>query len=230
MSQQPAVSVETSDSIAIIRFNRPAERNPLSRTTLLELNAILSDARSNPNIQAVIFTGSEDVFLSGANIRELAQLDSESALAFSKLGQNIFQAIADAEQITIAAINGYCMGGGLDLALACDIRIASETAVFSHPGARLGIITGWGGTQRLPRIVGTTNALEFFVTAGKYSSKKAFEIGLVSVISDQVLEAAIKLAQTSGQKKGAEGRARRLANDSRPSVFSESESSPKLKS
>ena len=93
------------------------------------------------------------------------------------------------------------MGGGLDLALACDIRIASETAVFSHPGAKLGIITGWGGTQRLPRIMGTANALEFFVTAGRYSSKKGFEIGLISLISDPVLDAAIKLAQNADRKK-----------------------------
>lgn len=199
--QSSAVFIEIADAIATIRFNRPAERNPLSRTTLLELEAILQDARANQQLKAIIFTGSDDVFLSGANIRELADLDSDSALAFSKLGQDVFQTIADAEQITISAINGYCMGGGLDLALACDIRIASEMAVFSHPGAKLGIITGWGGTQRLPRIVGAANAVEFFVTAGRYSSRKASEIGLVSLIADPVLEAAIKLVQTMPPKK-----------------------------
>ena len=199
--QSPAVTSEIADSIAIIRFNRPAERNPLSRTTLLELKIILDQVSSNPSVEAIIFTGSEDVFLSGANIRELVGLNAESALAFSKLGQNIFQAIADAKQITMAAINGYCMGGGLDLALSCDIRVASEAAVFSHPGARLGIITGWGGTQRLPRTIGRANALEFFVTAGRFSSKKALKIGLVSLISGPVLPATVKLAETTLQKK-----------------------------
>lgn len=199
-NQSPAVSTELSDSVAIIRFNRPAERNPLSRSTLLELKTILDDVASKSLIKTIVFNGSEDVFLSGANIRELAQLDSESAVTFSKLGQNIFQAIADVDQITIAAVNGFCMGGGLDLALACDIRIASETAVFSHPGAKLGIITGWGGTQRLPRIIGTANALEFFVTAGRYSSQQALDIGLVSLISDPVLDTAIKLAQDISDK------------------------------
>jgi len=199
--QSPAVLIEIADSIAILRFNRPAERNPLSRKTLLELNTLLNELKINQNIKAIIFTGSEDVFLSGANIRELAELNPSSALAFSHLGQQLFQTIADAEPITIAAVNGYCMGGGLDLALACDIRLASQTAVFSHPGTKLGIITGWGGTQRLPRLVGTANALEFFATAGRYSSTKALEIGLVSLISDPVLDAAIQLVQTIGTEK-----------------------------
>ena len=117
------------------------------------------------------------------------------------MGQQLFQTIASARQITIAAINGYCMGGALDLALACDIRLASENAVFAHPGARLGIITGWGGTQRLPRIIGKARALEFFATARRVSSQEALECGLVSRISDPVLDAA--LAMASGVVKAA---------------------------
>lgn len=205
--QSPAVLIQFADAIATIRFNRPDERNPLSRTTLLELDAILTSILANPGIEAIIFTGSKDVFLSGANIRELVELDSDSARSFAQLGQQLFQRIADAKETTIAAINGYCMGGGLDLALACDIRVASETAVFSHPGAKLGIITGWGGTQRLPRLVGTANALEFFATAGRHSSKRALEIGLISSISDPVLDAAVQLAQTMLTEKR-----RRVAN------------------
>lgn len=196
MKQQlPAVLSEIADSIATIRFNRPAERNPLSHATLLELDAILRDVRANHNIKAIIFTGSEDVFLSGANIRELANLDSDSALAFSRLGQQVFQTIADSEQITISAINGYCMGGGLDLALACDVRIACETAVFSHPGAKLGIITGWGGTQRLPRIIGKAAALELILTARRVPAREAMNLGLVSTVSDEPLHAAFSIAR-----------------------------------
>ena len=189
---------EVIGPIAILRFNRPIKRNPLSFSTLQKLESSLSALLPRDDIEAIIFTGSNDVFASGADIRELAQLNPASALELSRFGQGLFQSIADARQITIAAINGYCMGGALDLALACDIRIASRAAVFSHPGARLGIITGWGGTQRLPRIIGVANALEFMVTARRYNSVDALRIGLVTHISDPVLDYALRLA---GHKK-----------------------------
>jgi len=172
----------------------------------MELKGYLAEVLAGDQIKAIIFTGASDVFLSGANIRELSQLHPDSALEFANLGQHIFQTIADAKPITISAINGYCMGGGLDLALACNIRVASEAAVFSHPGARLGIITGWGGTQRLPRIVGRPKALEFFTTAKRYSSTEALAMGLLSKISDPVFEAAFELAQTTRQKKAPGGK------------------------
>lgn len=194
-SQLPAITAELSESVAVVRFNRPVERNPLSRATLIELKSILDHISSNPSVKAIIFTGSADVFLSGANIRELIELDPDSALTFSTLGQNIFHAIADSEQITIAAINGYCMGGGLDLALACDIRIASETAVFSHPGARLGIITGWGGTQRLPRLIGKSGALEMILTARRVNAQEALKLGLVTGVNDNPLQEALRIAR-----------------------------------
>ena len=189
-----SVVTEISGSIATVRFNRPVQRNPLSLDTLQDLKRTTTALFARAELQAVIFTGDDDVFASGANIRELTQLDAERALKFSKFGQDLFQTIADARQVTIAAINGYCMGGGLDLALACDIRVASTTAIFSHPGARLGIITGWGGTQRLPRIIGRVRALEFFVTARRYSSAAALQMGLISRVSDPVLECALECA------------------------------------
>lgn len=188
-----AVIVEQQDSCAIVRFNRPQERNPLSLSTLEELDNAVSALTQRREIGAIIFTGAGDVFASGANIRELSSLTHESARAFAKLGQHLFQKIADAQAVTIAAINGYCMGGGLDLALACDLRCASSSAVFAHPGARLGIITGWGGTQRLPRLIGTARALEMFTTARRVTSVEAYEIGLISRICDPVLDGAIEL-------------------------------------
>jgi len=198
----PPIVTEITGSIAIVRFNRPTQRNPLSLDTLQELGRTTSVLFPRDNIQTVIFTGTDDVFASGANIRELAQLDAEAALEFSRFGQDLFQTIADARQVTIAAINGYCMGGALDLALACDIRVASKSAVFSHPGAKLGIITGWGGTQRLPRIIGRTRALEFFATARRYTSLEVLEMGLVGHIGDPVIFHAMKLADE--KKKVAE--------------------------
>lgn len=197
----PPLLTDITGTVAVVRFSRPAQRNPLSVATLHHLKQATSELFSRADLHAVIFTGSDDVFASGANVRELAQLDIEGALHFSQFGQDLFQTIAEARQLTIAAVNGYCMGGALDLALACDIRIASESAVFSHPGARLGIITGWGGTQRLPRIVGHSNALEFFTSARRYSSGQALDIGLITEVADPVLGAALKLAQQSPAKK-----------------------------
>lgn len=191
-----AITVETRTASAIIRFNRPAERNPLSSSTLNELDAALSTLLVCPDLNAIIFTGTDDVFASGANIRELRELTPSAAREFSKRGQQLFQRIADASQLTVAAVNGYCMGGALDLALACDVRCASPDAVFAHPGARLGIITGWGGTQRLPRLIGTARALEIFVTAKRVGSVEAYEIGLVSKIGEPVLDCALEIART----------------------------------
>ena len=145
----------------------------------------------------MVFTGTGDVFASGADIVELTRLNPETAAAFSQRGQALFQMIAVARQTTIAAINGYCMGGALDLSLACDIRVASRKAVFAHPGARLGIITGWGGTQRLPRLIGRARALEFFITAKRMESEEARAIGLIDEIFDPVLQRAIKLARST---------------------------------
>lgn len=185
--------LDLNGPIAIIRFNQPAARNPLSSATLKELETALRSLSND--LQTVIFTGAEDVFASGANIRELAQLDALAAARFSTFGQSVFQTIADLPQVTIAAINGYCIGGALDLALACDLRLASSNAVFAHPGAQLGIITGWGGTQRLPRLIGRTRALELLLTAKRVTSAEALQLGLVTGVNDPVLEHAIELAR-----------------------------------
>jgi len=190
----PVIVVDERPPLAIIRFNRPAERNPLSITTLEHLDSHLSSLTLRSDIQAIIFTGTDDVFASGADIRELRGLTPTSALEFARRGQKLFRKISDARQLTIAAINGYCMGGGLDLALSCDLRYASPDAVFAHPGARLGIITGWGGTQRLPRLVGMSRALEILLTGRRISGKEALEIGLVNQTGEPVLDYACQVA------------------------------------
>jgi enoyl-CoA hydratase/carnithine racemase len=187
-----AIELTIENSIAIIRFNRPKERNPLSVAVLNELDNYFSTP--DENLKAVIFTGSEDVFASGANLREIAALKTEREVRqFGLRGQRLMQKIADLPFPTIAAVNGFCFGGAFDLALACSIRIAGPNAVFSHPGANLGIITGWGGTQRLPRIVGEAKALDFFLTAKRFSAKEALQIGLISQISENPFETAINL-------------------------------------
>jgi len=187
---EPRIVKEISGPIAIVRFNQTNQRNALSSHLMDELELILSELLEREDIRAIIFTGTGEVFLSGADIRELAQLDASQARAFSQRGQRLMQRIADAKPLTIAAVNGFCMGGGLDFALACDMRIGSSTAVFAHPGARLGIITGWGGTQRLPRLIGKTRAIQLFATAQRVSSSEALKIGLITEICDPVLAGA----------------------------------------
>ena len=203
MAPASAIVIDVAGAIATIRFNRPAVRNPLSSATLNELNNAVSALTTREDVTTIIFTGAEDVFASGADIRELAQLNTARAFEFARLGQHLFQDIADVEKTTIAAINGYCMGGALDLALACDIRIASPQAVFSHPGARLGIITGWGGTQRLPRLIGKTRVLELFITARQINGREALDLGLVTSLSDNVLDAALEFAASLTNRKRA---------------------------
>jgi enoyl-CoA hydratase len=188
-----AVLLEAVGGVAVIRFDRPAERNPLSVSTLERLAALFTSLDAREDIRAVIFTGSVDVFASGANIRELGALTPESARGFAARGQRLFRQIEDSRALTVAAVNGFCMGGGLDLALSCRLRVAAPSATFAHPGARLGVITGWGGTQRLPRLVGAARALELFATARRVTAAEALDIGLVQRLSDPALEGARRL-------------------------------------
>jgi len=191
------IAEEIVGSISIVRFSRPSQRNTLSTETLNALDATLDQLKTSQSVRAVIFTGTADAFASGADISELTRLDPSQAHEFSRRGQQLTGAIANLPQMTIAAINGFCMGGGLDFALACDIRIASRSAVFAHPGSKLGIITGWGGTQRLPRLIGKSKAIELFSTARRFSSNEALKAGLITEIADPVLEAAIAIANKS---------------------------------
>ncbi|MDQ3746209.1 MAG: enoyl-CoA hydratase/isomerase family protein [Acidobacteriota bacterium] len=193
-SSSPPVLVEERDRLAVVRINRAAQRNSLSVATLDELEQAFVHLTQNDRAEAVIFTGTGDVFASGADIRELRALTPDSASEFAARGQRLLNLIADARRLTIAAVNGYCMGGGLDLALSCRLRVASPRAVFAHPGARLGIITGWGGTQRLPQLVGTARALEMFTTARRVNADEALEIGLVSRVHADPLACALELA------------------------------------
>jgi enoyl-CoA hydratase len=196
-TESTLIAEEIVGSISIVRFSRPSQRNTLSTETLNALDATLDRLKTDQSVRAVVFTGTADAFASGADISELARLDPSQAHEFSRRGQQLTGAIANLPQMTIAAINGFCMGGGLDFALACDIRIASRSAVFAHPGSKLGIITGWGGTQRLPRLVGKSKAIELFSSARRFSSDEALKAGLITEIADPVLAAAIAIANRS---------------------------------
>ncbi len=185
------IATETSGNVLVIRFTRPEIRNPLSIEVLESLDRIIDDALNAASVKKIVFTGTGNAFASGADLREIAELTTEKAREFSLRGQRLMNKIDNSSKLIIAAINGFCFGGALDLALACKKRIASPTATFAHPGASLGIITGWSGTQRLPRMVGQANALEMFFTASPIAADHALRIGLIDSIAADPLFAAL---------------------------------------
>lgn len=184
-----AIEIDENNGIVLIRFIRPEMRNPLSAEVLNAIERAINNLA--PQTEKVIFTGTGDCFASGANLREILAVSPSEAAAFAFRGQTLMRKIATAP--AVAAVNGICYGGALDLALACRHRIASPEAVFCHPGSRLGIMTGWGGTQRLPRLIGEAAALEMFLTAEPIDADKALKIGLVDEISPNPVEAAMDL-------------------------------------
>lgn len=156
--------------------------------------ARLADAKE---LAGAVITGSERALAAGAEIGEVALLTSGDAFEFSRRGQAVLGAIASSAKPVVAAIRGYCIGGGLDLALACRARIAAADAVFAYPGVTLGIITGWGGTQRLPRLIGRGRAMEMLVTGGRIRAGEALAWGLVNKVSadSELIDDAIRLAR-----------------------------------
>ena len=177
----------------LIRFIRPEIRNPLSTEVLTVLH-LLFDRVEASDFDKVIFTGTGDVFASGADLREIAAIGADGAREYALRGQSLMKKIASCGCETIAAVNGICFGGGLDLSVSCSRRIASPAALFSHPGANLGIITGWGGTQRLPRLIGEGRALEILFTARRVSAEESLFIGLVDQIAEDPAAAALTAA------------------------------------
>jgi enoyl-CoA hydratase len=162
----------------------------MSREVVERLHEFVDSLNDSSN--KLIFTGTGDAFASGANLNEIAALSANDAPEFARLGQALMNKIAELPQTTIAAINGFCFGGALDLALSCDVRIASPIAKFAHPGSSLGIITGWSGTQRLPRLIGTAFANEMFFTASPIDARRALTIGLIDEIADDPPERALQ--------------------------------------
>ena len=173
--------LDVKDGIARVTVNRPKVLNALNEKTVREIHAVFSSLRDNPDVGVVILTGSgEKAFVAGADINELAVMTPLQGEASSKLGQLALREIELLGKPVIAAINGFALGGGCELALACHIRFASESAKLGLPEVGLGIMPGYGGTQRLPRIVGLGVALELITTARMIDAQEALRIGLVN--------------------------------------------------
>ncbi len=190
--------VERRDAITLLTINRPEVLNALNRETLAEIEEVAIGFAADDAQGALIITGAgEKSFISGADINELASLDPRGAEEISRFGQRVFDRLEGAGKPVIAAVNGYAFGGGCELALACHLRLASENAVLGLPEVALGIIPGYGGTQRLPRLIGPARALDLILTGRRVKADEAERIGLVQrvVPQAQLLDEALKLAQ-----------------------------------
>lgn len=190
---------EDREAVRTITVNRPDKLNALNRQTLLELHQAMSDADSNEAVRVIVLTGAgEKAFVAGADIGEIRQQSAVQARAFSAMGQNLMRLIQSLDKPVIAAINGFALGGGMELALACHLRIASNNARLGLPEIRLGIMPGFGGTQRLLRLVGTTRALEMTLTGEPITAGRAEALGIVNrVVEPGELETAV--AELAGQ-------------------------------
>ena len=188
--------LETDEvGICILTINRPEKLNALNHQVLDELDKAIQEIVSKKEIKALIITGAGDkAFVAGADIKELRVLTPSEAQALSARGQKIFQIIEDLTIPVIAAVNGYALGGGCELAMACHIRIGSQKAVLGLPEVSLGLIPGYGGTQRLTLLTGRAKALELIMTGGFVKAEEAFRIGLLNQIAEEnVVEAAKKM-------------------------------------
>ena len=189
MSRYENVRYEVADGIATITVERPEKLNALNAATIREIGAAMDEAQESAEVRGVIVTGSgSKAFVAGADISELAAMGAIDGVEVSRLGQRVFRAIELSRKPVIAAVNGFALGGGCELALACHLRVASESARFGLPEVKLGIIPGYGGTLRLPRIVGKGRALELILSGEMIDAREAHRIGLVNrVVSPESL-------------------------------------------
>lgn len=190
--------VEREDKIVKVTVNKPKSLNALNSELLTELNKCMYHLSIDESVDVVVITGEGKAFVAGADISEMKDLSAPEAHAFAKLGMDTFMLIERMPKPVIAAVNGFALGGGCELALACDIRIASEKAVFGQPEVGLGITPGFGGTQRLTRTIGLGIAKEMIYTAKNIKADRAYEVGLVNrvVAPEELMDAAMDMART----------------------------------
>ncbi len=203
--QETTINVSRRDNVLLLELHSPDNFPRLTRSALKQLRYNFAGFATSPDLVAAVITGTEKCFAAGAEISEVSALTATEALRFAALGQSVMRIIEHCSKPVIAAVRGYCMGGGFDLALACHARIASPSAIFAHRGAALGIITGWGGTQRLPRILGPngrTIAMELMSAGRNVDATEALGMRLISRIvpDDQLLPTALAFAAKSATR------------------------------
>ncbi|HTE48189.1 MAG TPA: enoyl-CoA hydratase-related protein [Gemmatimonadaceae bacterium] len=174
------ITLSVDDRIATITVNRPDKLNALNDQVIAELGDAIDAARDNRDVGGVILTGAGRAFVAGADISELEQHGAVSAKALAQRGQDVFRRFETSPKPTIAAVNGFALGGGCELAMACHLRIASDVAKFGQPEVKLGLVPGYGGTQRLPRLIGKGRALQLLLTGEIIDAAEAYRIGLAN--------------------------------------------------
>ena len=190
------VTLEKKGRVGIVTINRPDALNALNDQMLRDLSEVLDEVERDPEIFVAIVTGAGRSFVAGADIGQMSDLTAVEAKAFGSYGNSVFLKLENLTKPTIAAVNGFALGGGCELSMACDIRLASEKAKFGQPEVGLGITPGFGGTQRLPRIVGVSNAMDMILTARVLKAEEAERIGLVSRVypAEELMDKALELA------------------------------------
>lgn len=197
------ITTSLTNNILTLTINRPDKMNALNKTVFNDLEAALDEIDTNPDIKAVLITGSgPKAFVAGADISEFSNLSGQEGMALAKRGQDIFFRIENNAKPIAAAVNGFALGGGCELAMACHFRIAADNAKFGQPEVNLGLIPGYGGTQRLTQLIGKGRALELLLTGNMVDAATAHQYGLVNhvVPQDQLLEKTTALLQTILQK------------------------------
>jgi len=196
------LKLNVSNDIAVLIISRPEAMNALNSRVFSEFNEILDGIENRDDIRAMVITGDGKAFVAGADISEMADKDSKQGYDFSRIGQSTFGRIENLPFPVIAAVNGFALGGGCELALACDIRIASNYAKFGQPEVNLGLIPGYGGTQRLPRIAGLSNALYLIMTGEMITADAALQMGIVQMVvdADKLMEEAMAIASKIASK------------------------------
>ncbi|KOA18440.1 putative enoyl-CoA hydratase echA8 [Clostridium homopropionicum DSM 5847] len=192
------IKLEIDGPIAIVTMNRPKALNALNNQTLEELNVIIDGINEDKDILGVIITGEGKGFVAGADIAQMKPYKAEDGRNYAEFAQSTFNKIEGLGKPVIAAVNGYALGGGCELSMSCDLRIASEKAIFGQPEVNLGVIPCFGGTQRLPRLIGSGRAKELIFTARMVKAEEALHIGLVNMVvsSDELLNEAKKVMTT----------------------------------
>lgn len=187
---------EIKDNVALITISRPEALNALNLDVLKELGQTIDAAAADESVYVLVITGAGKAFVAGADIAQMKDMSAAEAKAFGDFGNSVFYKIESLAKPVIAAVNGYALGGGCELCMACDIRLAGTKAKFGQPEVGLGITPGFGGTQRLPRLVGTSKAKELIFTAETIGAEEAHRIGLVSrvVPDEELMTAALELA------------------------------------
>ena len=192
------IKIAKNNKIGIVTVNRPESLNAMNKDVVIEFISKIEGLLSEGDIRVIIITGSgEKAFIAGADIKLMQKMNKIEAYEFANLGHKLANTIENSDKPVIAAVNGFALGGGSEIALACHIRVASDNAVFAQPEVKIGLLPGWGGTQRLPRIIGKGLANELIITGRNVDAQEALEIGLVNrvVSKEELINTCVDIAQ-----------------------------------